>query len=208
MVSNGRCRGKDSTCQCRRCRRLGFDPWVRKIPWRRKWQPAPAFLPGESHGQWSLVGYSPWGCRRVWHDFIHMYAHIIWEGAEPVSEGGVGAHPPRVGDWRLRLCLAPQRVLLSPLTAQGLGTRETSPQRKLPSSRTTTLGCSDRRFSQNHSGQHTQRDPLIKKKVTQPGVRIWPETSLAQYKQEGHAVFTVHKGNDHPGTEGRMGKHF
>ena len=36
---------------------------VRKIPWRRKWQPTPVFLPGKSHGQRSLVGYSPWGCR-------------------------------------------------------------------------------------------------------------------------------------------------
>ena len=34
---------------------------VRKIPWRREWQPTPVFLPGESHGQRSLVGYSPWG---------------------------------------------------------------------------------------------------------------------------------------------------
>ena len=38
-----------------------FDPWVVKIPWRRKWQPTPVFLPGESHGQTSLAGYSPWG---------------------------------------------------------------------------------------------------------------------------------------------------
>ena len=37
-----------------------FDPWVRKIPWRRKWQPTPVFLPGESYGQ-SLAGCSPWG---------------------------------------------------------------------------------------------------------------------------------------------------
>ena len=43
--------------------RLGFDPWVRKIPWRRTWQPTPVFLPGESHGQRSLVNYSPWGCK-------------------------------------------------------------------------------------------------------------------------------------------------
>ena len=41
--------------------RPGFDLWVRKIPWRRKWQPTPVFLPGESHGQRSLVGYSPRG---------------------------------------------------------------------------------------------------------------------------------------------------
>ena len=40
-----------------------FDPWVRKIPWRRKWQPIPVFLPGKSHGQKSLEGYSPWGCK-------------------------------------------------------------------------------------------------------------------------------------------------
>ena len=39
----------------------GFDPWVRKIPWRRKWQPTPVFLPGKSHRQRSLAGYSPWG---------------------------------------------------------------------------------------------------------------------------------------------------
>ena len=43
------------------CRRPGFDPWVGKIPWRRKWQLTPVFFPGESHGQRSLVGYSPWG---------------------------------------------------------------------------------------------------------------------------------------------------
>ena len=43
------------------CRRPRFDPWVRKIPWRRKHQPTPVILPGEFHGQRSLVGYSPWG---------------------------------------------------------------------------------------------------------------------------------------------------
>ena len=41
--------------------RLGFEPWVSEIPWSRKWQPAPAFLPGESHGQRSLVGYTVLG---------------------------------------------------------------------------------------------------------------------------------------------------
>ena len=45
------------------CRRCGFDPWVGKIPWRRKWQPTPVFLPGKSHEQRSLAGYSPWSCR-------------------------------------------------------------------------------------------------------------------------------------------------
>ena len=46
---------------CRRPRRCRFDPWVRKMPWRRKWQPTTVFLPGKSHGQRSLAGYSPWG---------------------------------------------------------------------------------------------------------------------------------------------------
>ena len=45
------------------CKRLGFHPCVRKIPWRRKWQPSPVFMPGKSHGQMSLVGYSPWRCK-------------------------------------------------------------------------------------------------------------------------------------------------
>ena len=58
--------GKETVCQCRRHRRyrwLGFDPWVEKTPWRRAWQPTPVSMPGESHGQRSLVGYSPWGLK-------------------------------------------------------------------------------------------------------------------------------------------------
>ena len=46
---------------CPQCGRPGFNPWVRKISWRRKCQPTPVFLPGKSHGWRSLVGYSPWG---------------------------------------------------------------------------------------------------------------------------------------------------
>ena len=45
--------------------RLWFDPWVRKIPWRGKWQPTPVFLPRKSHGQKRLAGYSPWGCKEL-----------------------------------------------------------------------------------------------------------------------------------------------
>ena len=52
---------KDPACQCRRHRRRGFNPWVGKIPWSRKWQPTPVFLPGEFHEQKSKAGYSPWG---------------------------------------------------------------------------------------------------------------------------------------------------
>ena len=61
MMLNGLprwCSGKESTCQCKRC---GFDSWVGNIPCRREWLPTAVFLPGESHGQRSLVGYSQWG---------------------------------------------------------------------------------------------------------------------------------------------------
>ena len=54
---------KESVCQCRRHKRNGFDPWVGKSPWSRKWQPAPVFLPEKFHEQRGLVGYSPWGCK-------------------------------------------------------------------------------------------------------------------------------------------------
>ena len=52
---------KESACQCKRHRRHGFHPWVGMIPWRRKWQPSPAFLARMSHGRRSLVGYGPPG---------------------------------------------------------------------------------------------------------------------------------------------------
>ena len=53
--------GKDPSCQCRRHKRHGFGPWVRKMPRRRAWQPTPVFLLAESHGQRSLAGYCPQG---------------------------------------------------------------------------------------------------------------------------------------------------
>ena len=55
--------GKESACQCRRLWRHRFDPWVRKIAWRRKWQPTPIFLPREFHGQMSLAGCRAWGLK-------------------------------------------------------------------------------------------------------------------------------------------------
>ena len=53
--------GKEPTCQCKR---HGFDPWVRKTPWRRVQKPTPLILLGKSSGQRSLAGYSPWGRKR------------------------------------------------------------------------------------------------------------------------------------------------
>ena len=55
----------DAKGVCLQCGRPGFDPWVRKIPWRKKWQPTPVLLPGKSCGWRSLVGYSPWGRREL-----------------------------------------------------------------------------------------------------------------------------------------------
>ena len=60
LTHSGGTSGKEPACQCRRRKRRQFNPWVRKIPWRRAWQPTQVFLPGESHGQRSLVGYRPW----------------------------------------------------------------------------------------------------------------------------------------------------
>ena len=68
LWSYKRLSGKEPICQCRRHRKCGFDLWVRKIPWRRKWQSTPVFLPRLSRGQRSLSGYNPWDCKRVGHD--------------------------------------------------------------------------------------------------------------------------------------------
>ena len=67
---------KEPTCQCRRRKRHGFDPWVGKIPWRRAWQPTPVFLPGESHGQRNLVNYSPWVHEEL--ETTDVWVYVTW----------------------------------------------------------------------------------------------------------------------------------
>ena len=76
--------GKESACQWRRHKRHRFNPWVRKIPWNRKWQPTPVFFPGKFHRQRSLVSYSPWGCKEsdtaewlsmLTHTHTHTHTH-------------------------------------------------------------------------------------------------------------------------------------
>ena len=57
---------KDPVCQCRRHKRHSFHPWVRNIPWSRKWHPIPVFLPWKSHGQRSLVGHTVHGITKSW----------------------------------------------------------------------------------------------------------------------------------------------
>ena len=86
----GGANGKEADCQCgkqRRRRRLEFSLWVGKIPWRRKWQPPPAFLPWKSHGQRSLVGHSPWGHKEL----------DTAEAVQPVSRGCHFPRPPSRG---------------------------------------------------------------------------------------------------------------
>ena len=71
---------KESARQCRRCRKLGFDPLVRKIPWRRKWQSTPVFLSGKSHGQRSLAGHSSRGWKELdTTEWLSTHAELSWQ---------------------------------------------------------------------------------------------------------------------------------
>ena len=73
------------------CGRLGFNPLVGKISWRRKWQRTPVFLPGKSHGQRSVVGYSPWG-RKEWtqlSNFTHSLTHSLILGSGMATYSGI-----------------------------------------------------------------------------------------------------------------------
>ena len=76
---------------CLQCRRPGIDPWVGKIRWRRKWQSTPVLLPGKSHGQRSLTGYSSWG-RKEWDttEWLHFHFHAILS----FPGGTVAKNPP------------------------------------------------------------------------------------------------------------------
>ena len=131
------CSGKESTCECRRHKRLWFDPWAGKIPWRREWQPTPVILPGESHEQRSLVGYSPWSHRESdttehafvharFHTHTHTHTHTCWSDfcLTEISQHDEGRIEHResvnTGDiWRcweedwylLRICNVPAIVL-------------------------------------------------------------------------------------------------
>ena len=107
--------GKELTYQYRRCKRRRFNPQVRKIPWRRAWQPTPVFSPRESHGQRSLVGYSPQGRKEsdmtevtqractqagvLWH--LNMLAGVFTHGVQnPLwcrTDMGMGREGDRPG---------------------------------------------------------------------------------------------------------------
>ena len=114
--------GRESSSQCRRRRRL--SPWVRKIPWKRKWQPSPVFLPGKSYGQRSLADYSPWRHRESdtsyqrsthmraptpphTHTRAYIYKKKINNGGKSLPQGRVAirrstpVHGAHSAAWRL-----------------------------------------------------------------------------------------------------------
>ena len=109
---------------CLQCRRLRFDRWVGRIPWRRKWQPTLVFLSGKSHGQRSLAGCSPWGCRRAGCNLAtkeHIYVCVcIWAAldlcccAQAFSSSGSPGLSPAAG----------LRLLAAVTSPYGLGSRE------------------------------------------------------------------------------------
>ena len=89
--------GKEPTCQCRRLKRHGFhpSPWVGKIPWRREWQPAPVFLPGQFQGQRSLAGCSPWGGTELSTTEVTWHTWGLERGCEdpPPRSNKCDSHP-------------------------------------------------------------------------------------------------------------------
>ena len=81
--------GRECACQCSR---HGLDPWVRKIPWRRKWQPTPVYLPGKSLGKRRLAGYCPWGHKRVRHDLVIKQQTTIFLALSLLPSSHQGPH--------------------------------------------------------------------------------------------------------------------
>ena len=72
--------GKEPSCQWKRHKRSGFNPWVRKIPWRRAWPPTPVFLPGELHGQRSLSSYCPYAKNQTWLMQLSTHVYLQKDG--------------------------------------------------------------------------------------------------------------------------------
>ena len=94
--------GKESSCQRTRCKGCRFNPWIGKIPWRRKWQPTPVFLPGEFHAQRSLVGYCPWGCKdsdTTEHMNTLLASLNLWSMVRGNRSDGKRGQPALPGKW-------------------------------------------------------------------------------------------------------------
>ena len=161
--------GEEPDYQCRRCKRRAFDPWVGKIPWRRAWHPAPLFLPGESHGQRSLAGHSPWGWKELDKSEVTQHAHArqFWTVATPSELPhplprcpsaclAVSNAPPRgprarrgPHSWRIALLPGLRWATLPPplgpggLVCMDLGVSCIPPPLLLPVVGSAQTGCSD-----------------------------------------------------------------
>ena len=128
---------EESSCQCRRCRRLKFSAWVRKIPWKRKWQPTLVFLPLEFHGQRSLMGYvhritqsltclKRLSSRAHMHTRTHVHMHACTHAYSEhclrlwITRTWVGGLPPS-----LTICVIPknQRVARFPSANPSAGSQ-------------------------------------------------------------------------------------
>ena len=90
---------KKLSCQCKRHKRCRFHSWIGMITWRRKWQPTPVFMPRESHGQWSLEGYRPWGCKGFPGDSLVKNPPANAREVNAIPGLG-GSHMPQ-GNWAL-----------------------------------------------------------------------------------------------------------
>ena len=134
MIPLGRClnehSGKESTCQRRGCKTYRFNPWVRKIPWSRKWKSTPVFLPGESCGQWSLPGehartdsarkFDYFRHGNLFHIFMNSYrfsqfnASVVSDSAIPWTAAHQ-ASPSIISSWSLLKLMSIESVMPSNL---------------------------------------------------------------------------------------------
>ena len=120
---------------CLQCGRPRFDPWVGKIPWRRKWQPIPVLLPGEFHGGRSLASYSPWGHKEsdMTERLTHVKSVIRFPGdtrvqslgQEDLPEEGMATHSSILA-WKIPWTEEPSRLwsMGSPRVGHNLVTKQ------------------------------------------------------------------------------------
>ena len=105
--------GKESACHCKRHWRSRFDPWVRNIPWRRKWQPTPVFLPGKSHrGAWQVIVH---GVTKSWTRLSeHTYTQPLQSPGEPPPHHRehISALPVSCVSWHLACAFAVKSSVL------------------------------------------------------------------------------------------------
>ena len=173
--------GKESTYQWRRC---GFTPWVGKIPWRRKWQLTPVFLPGKFYGQRSPTGYSSWGRKRVGHHLVtkqwHLcvYIYIYTHTYVYICTSGF-AEWPQVR-WRssCSLCSAVGEIKFA--LARGLHTvgTDTLHQFSLPS-RHDKRGLHPGQTPQAHRGFNVLPAPAVTPFFSSPSQEAAPECKLS-----------------------------